>query len=315
MTEEPEESQESEQEGGSANKAEITEHDRRMQDLIVDYPEQAIALFVAEEAQRIDQRAEITSLRQEMSKYKLSRPLRRLDVPLEVKWSNGEREGIMFVIESETHAWAFNIYRLAHYCLDLSELRDLKRVVPVVVFLDRGYAAPELRLEGDQATYLAFWYRAFVLPAWHYSVYRDSDNIVARVCLPLMSYEGSEEKVDAYAYAVSGIRKLEPDPERQRKWIENVDTYTGLDENEQELLEQRYPQEVTEMTGIIERARDETRQERAVSTLLRQIELKYGSEAKEAYRERVEGASVEQLDEWLDRFAVADRVQDIFTDD
>ena len=56
-------------------------------------------------------------------------------------------------------------------------------------------------------------------------------------------------------------------------------------------------------------------EKRAASTLLRQIELKYGSEAKEAYRERVEGASVEQLDEWLDRFAVADRVQDIFTGD
>ena len=318
MTEEPEASQEPEEEEGSANKAEITEHDRRMQDLIVDYPEQAIALFVAEEAQRIDQRAEITSLRQEMSKYKLSRPLRRLDVPLEVKWSNGEREGIMFVIESETHAWTFNIYRFAHYCLDLSELRGLRRVVPVVVFLDRGSAPAELRLEGDQATYLAFWYRAFVLPAWHYSVYRDSDNIVARVCLPLMRWKGSEEKVDAYACALSGVRKLEPDPERQRKWIENVDRYAGLDENEQKMLEQRHPQEVVEMTGIIERARDETRQEtrqeEKVSDVLHLIERRFGPQAKEAYQARVEAGDVEQLERWFDRAIDAKTIEEVFTD-
>ncbi len=61
--------------------------------------------------------------------------------------------------------------------------------------------------------------------------------------------------------------------------------------------------------------KQEGSQQTAAKTLLRQIELKYGSVAKEAYRERVEGASVEQLDEWLDRFAVADCVQDIFTGD
>jgi len=124
--------------------------------------------------------------------------------------------------------------------------------------------------------------------------------------------------VDTYAYAVSGIRKLEPDPERQRKWIENVDTYTGLDDNEQELLAQRYPQEVTEMTGIIERARDETRQEtrqeEKASDVLHLIERRFGPQAKGAYQARVEAGDLDQLERWFDRAIDAKRIDEVFTD-
>ena len=292
-----------------------TEHDRRMQELIVNYPVQAIQLFAAEEAERIDQGARIISLRQEMEKHGLSRPLRRLDVPMRVEWSNGEREGLMFVIESETVASAFNIHRMAHYCLDLAEFEDLTRVVPVVVFLDRGAAPSELRLEGDRATYLTFWYRTFVLPGVHYSVYRDSDNIVARICLPLMGWKDPEEKVDVCAHAVMGIRQLESNPERQEKWIENVDRYTRLNDDELEQMRREYPQEGSAMAGLIDRAREETTQEANAKTLLRQIERKFGSEAKEASRARVEGAEIGELEMWLDRILDAECVEDVFSTD
>ncbi|MCG5531748.1 hypothetical protein LRD18_12970, partial [Halorhodospira halochloris] len=237
------------------------DHDRRMQELVLDYPEQALQLFAADEAERIDQGAKISSLRQEMSKHKLSRPLRRLDVPMLVEWSNGEREGLIFVIESESRSRAFNIHRLAHYCLDLSELKGLTRVVPVVVFLDSGSAPGELRLEGDQGVYLNFWYRSFVLPNHHYSVYQDSDNIVARISLPLMNWKNPQEKVAVCAKAVMGICELEPDPDKQLKWLENVDKYTDLNEDELEQLRREFPQEGSTMTGLVERTREETRKE------------------------------------------------------
>jgi hypothetical protein len=52
-----------------------------------------------------------------------------------VEWPDGRREAILFVLEEETEPARFSIHRLAHYCLDLSELLGTTRVVPVVIFL------------------------------------------------------------------------------------------------------------------------------------------------------------------------------------
>lgn len=46
----------------------------------------------------------------------------------------------------ETDPQRFSIHRLAHYCLDLSELFETERVVPVLIFLRRGAYAERLRL-------------------------------------------------------------------------------------------------------------------------------------------------------------------------
>ena len=114
------------------------DHDQNLKNAILDYPHQAVALFAAREAERIDEGAKVTPLRQEMPKERLGYPFRELDIPLLVEWSNGEREALMFIIEPEAQARKFDIHRLAHYCLDLSKLYGLHRVVPVMVFLDRG---------------------------------------------------------------------------------------------------------------------------------------------------------------------------------
>ena len=103
-------------------------HDQNLKNLIVDYPQQAVAFFAAREATRVDRRVKIRPLRQEMQKEKLRHRFRALDVPLLLEWSNGEREALMFVIEPEAQARKFDIYRLAHYCLDLSKLYVLTKV-------------------------------------------------------------------------------------------------------------------------------------------------------------------------------------------
>lgn len=65
----------------------------------------------------------------------------------------------------------------------------------------------------------------------------------------------------------------------------------------------------------VERGKKEGRQEGEINTLLRQIERKFGSEAKKAYQDRIEKASLGELDRWLDRFATADSVEQIFGDE
>ena len=87
-------------------------------------------------------------LRQEQLKERLGERFRELDVPLLVEWPDGRREALLFVMEEESAARRFSPHRLAHYCLDLSELIGTERVVPVVIFL-RGSGPPPKRYQSD----------------------------------------------------------------------------------------------------------------------------------------------------------------------
>jgi hypothetical protein len=72
---------------------------------------------------------------------------------------------LLFLIEEETEARRFSIHRLIHYCVDLAELLDTERVVPVVIFLRGAPRRRSLTLGGDRHTYLSFTYIACELAA------------------------------------------------------------------------------------------------------------------------------------------------------
>jgi len=131
-------------------------HDQNFKNLILDYPHQALAFFAAEEAAGIMADAEILPVRQEQLKQRLGDRFRELDVPLLVQWPDGRREALLFVIEEESDPRRFSIHRLAHYCLDLAELLETDRVVPVVIFLRGEANRRELALGGERHTYLSF---------------------------------------------------------------------------------------------------------------------------------------------------------------
>jgi hypothetical protein len=109
----------------------------------------------------------------------------------------------------ETEPSRFSIHRLAHYCLDLSELLDTQRVVPVVIFLHQGAFPERLRLGGDAGTYLDFRFQAYALPKVPAREHFDSPNLVARLNLPNMAYR-PDEKLEVYAKAMRGLTMLEP---------------------------------------------------------------------------------------------------------
>ncbi|MCG5531685.1 Rpn family recombination-promoting nuclease/putative transposase, partial [Halorhodospira halochloris] len=67
--------------------------------------------------------------------------------------------------------------------------------------------------------------------------------------------------------------------------------------------------------AVAEEWRQEGRLESKASDLLRLIERKFGSQAKRLYKERVEKASLEQLDHWFDRAIDAARVENVFAED
>jgi hypothetical protein len=284
-------------------------HDQNFKNLILDYPRESLAFFAAEEAGDGFAGAEITPLRQEQLKERLGERFRELDVPLLVTWGDDRREAIVFVLEEETDTRRFSIHRLAHYCLDIAELCDTDRVVPVVIFLRTGDVPTALDLYGDRHVYLRFRYLSCELAAIAAERYRDSDNIVACLNLPNMA-QPPGQRVEFYAAAVSGLERLEPNPDRRLKYLDFIETYAALDDDERTQYQQTHRPETNTMSAYFDRLRQEGRQQAASSIVLRQLQRKFGVLPQEVLS-RVEQADPDTLIEWSDRIITADRIDDV----
>lgn len=303
------------------------DHDQNFKNLILDYPREALEFFAAAEARGLDEGARITPVRQEQLKERLGERFRELDVPLLVEWPDGRREAVLFVLEEESEAGRFSIHRLAHYCLDLSELFETDRVVPVVIFLRGGRRRERLALGGDRHSYLSFRYLSCCLPDLRFERYRNSTNIIARLNLPNMAYEPAR-RVEVYALAVRGLLGLEPSTEKQLKYLDFIDIYTDLDDNERERYEREYRQEAENMSTFAERFRQEGKeqgiqqgieqgmqqgvQQGEAAILLRQLQRKFGTHAAEANRERLDQADPQTLLDWSERILTADTIDEVF---
>ena len=228
-------------------------HDQNFKNLILDYPRQALELFAPEEAAHLDDSVTFTPIREEQLKDRLSDRFLELDIPLLLEWPDGRREALLFVIEQHTDPGSFSVHKLARYSLSLAELFDTDRVVPVVVFLKSPRRAPEQIVLGNEFfDYLRFRYIRCVLPELPGEQYLESPNLVARLNLPNMHWP-PELKLAIYASAVRGLESLEGNPDKQAKYLEFIDIYAHIDNNERMLFEQNYRKEAATMTGFVER--------------------------------------------------------------
>ena len=233
-------------------------HDQNFKNLILDYPRQALAFLAEPEALDLPADVRITPIRQEQLQERLGERFRELDTPLLVEWPDGRRAALLFVIEEESNPDRFSIHRLAHYCVDLALLCETDRVVPVVIFLRGGPNRRSLELGSERHSYLSFTFISCELGDMPYRRYRDSTNLVARLNLPNMRYD-RDEKVDVYAAAVRGLSTLEPDPERQLKYVDFIDIYSALDDNERQRYLSDYPSEAKTVSSYFQQARQEGR--------------------------------------------------------
>ncbi len=205
----------------------------------------------------------------------------------------------MFVLEEESDPRRFSIHRLVHYCPDLGELYETDRVVPVVIFLRGQAPRRELVFGTERHAYLRFDFIAYELAAIAYEHFRDSDNIVARLNLPNL-HHAPRHKIDAYAQAVKGLVDLEDNPEKQLKYIDFIDIYADLDDNERAEYQHDYPDEAKTMSRFSERFIEQGRQEGETTILLRQLQLKFGV-VPEGVRRRIEHADPQTLQVWSER--------------
>ncbi|SJM89271.1 DUF4351 domain-containing protein [Crenothrix polyspora] len=272
-------------------------HDQNFKNLILDYPREALAFFAQEETGEDLNHARIIPIRQEQLKDRLGDRFRELDVPLLVEWPNGDREAIVFVLEEETQSNRFSIHRLAHYCLDLAELMETDRVIPVVIFLNAGTRRDSLRLGGDRHSYLEFHYLACDLKRLSASDYKDSSNIIARLNLPNMNYP-KQERLQIYLAAQLGLLQMEPNLNKQRKYVDFIDYYADLSEQEMIEYQTRYLNDKGEIMGFAQHFIQEGRQEGMYSLVTRLLRKKFGIQPKlDLLLAQLQTLPVEKLEE------------------
>ena len=310
-------------------------HDQNFKNLILDYPLDALAFFAPEEAPAPDDPVRIVPARQEQLKERLGNRFRELDVPLLVEWADGRREAVLFVLEEETDWRRFSLHRLAHYCLDLAELFETNRVVPVAIFLRAAEgASASLTLGTERRRYLTFDTLACKLKEIPAERWQHSDNLVARVNLPNM--QGSEHrKVEVYAEAIRGLLELERDGHKRAKYIEFIDIYAGLTDNEFRRYQRQYREDSSTMAGVISRAREEGMQrgmeqgmeqgiqqgiqqgmdqgrvEGERTILERQLRRRFGLLSPKV-AERLGQASAADLESWAENVLDASTLDDVF---
>ena len=290
--------------------AEPVSHDQNFKNLIVDYPREALAFFAPEEAPRPADIVRVVPVREEQLQERLGGRYRRLDVPLLAEWEDGAREAILFAVEEESDGQRFSWHRLAHYSLDLAEMFDTRRVVPVVVFLHKGAALGPLALGTGRHDYLTFDYLACALGDTPAEDWLDSDNVVARVNLPNMRVPAGG-RLEAYARAVRGLLDLEPDPNRREKYIDFIDIYADLSDNERRSYRERHPEESRMIVGANQRARDEGRREGERAVLERQIRRRFGA-LPPTVGARLGGASTADLEAWAENVLDAATLDEVF---
>ena len=294
-------------------------HDQNFKNLILDYPVQALEFFAGKEAGSDLSEARIIPLRQEQLVERLGDRFRELDTPLLVEWSDGRREAILFVVEEETQTSRFSIYRLTHYCLDLAELMETDRVVPVVIFLRSGDHRTYLRLGSDLCAYVECRYMECNLKSLPSVRYYDSNNIVARLNLPNMSYP-PQDRLEMYLAAQTGLVQLEACPEKQRKYTDFIDFYADLSEDEIALYRTSYLGEKGEIMGLSNILREEGRQQgiqqgiqQGRGMLVRILTHRFGPLPDWA-TQQLSSASPEQLDRWAERVLEAETIQGVLAE-
>ena len=178
--------------------------------------------------------------------------------------------------------------------------------------------------------YLTFEYVACRLAEMPAEDWLESDNVVARINLPNM-HVPRERRVEVYGEAVRGLLALEPDPRRREKYLEFIDIYADLDENERQSYRRRYPEEDDIMAGMFQRAREESMQlgieqgmsrgiERGMSRgrvegeralLRRQLRRRFGVLSRETVA-RVDHASPRDLESWAENVLDAGTLDEVF---
>ena len=133
--------------------------------------------------------------------------------------------------------------------------------------------------------------------------------------------------MDAYADAMRGLGAVETDPDKRAKYMEFIEVYARLSEDEKRRFESDYAEEKAAMAGFIQSAREEGRQEgrhegleRGVrqgrvqgerAVLERLLRRRFGL-LPPGVADRLRRASAGEIEAWADNVLDADTLDEVF---
>ena len=303
----------------SGEEKRLSSHDQNFKNLTVDYPLASIEFYAHAVFPRIEGNPTVRLLRQEQQKEQLSKHHRELDIPILLEWPDGDKALVIFAIEAESNPYKFDAARLAQYCLDLSRQHNTERVVPVVVFTKKGKFQEQLQLGTEDIGILHFQFIACQLPLLNYQDWHNSDNIVARLTLPLMRYP-QQEKLAVVNKSLQGLLTLEPNTAKQGKYIEFIEHYSQLDEEDIIEFKQRYPEEGNVMGGYYKRLVEESAKQSLQQgleqgerlLLLKLLKRRFTKQAAQAYENKLLQASSKDIERWAENILDAETIEEVF---
>src|SRR5699024_104366 len=159
-----------------------------------------------------------------------------------------------------------------------------------------------------------------------YDDWKNSDNLVARLTLPLMQYP-KEKKLEVLHHSMSALLTMESDDSLRGRYTEFVTHYAEV--NEADIIEYKriYPEEGETMTGYFAQVREEGieegvlkgrlegreegREEGLRAVLARQLKRRFAKDALQ-YESKVLTASLPEVERWLDNILDAQCIEDVF---
>jgi flagellar biosynthesis/type III secretory pathway protein FliH len=132
-----------------------------------------------------------------------------------------------------------------------------------------------------------------------------------------------EQRIDVHARAFQGLMRLEQDVNKQAKYLDFIDIYSRLSDNEQQRYKEKYPKEVKMMSNFAQRYQQQGlekglqqgmqqgMQQGESVMLLRQIEAKFGVPTADI-KQRVEAADSADLLQWSERILKAQSIDELW---
>ena len=190
-------------------------------------------------------------------------------------------------------------------------MNNSDRVVPVVIFLGEAASAPaSLTLGTEYQPYLTFDYLTCKLKSIPYERWQNSDNLVARLNLPNMRYQAGQ-KLEVCSQAYDSLLTLEQDRDKRAKYLQFIDFYAGLNDNELKQMQLKYLEDKPNMAGFAQHFRQEGRQEGERTVLERQLQRRFGTLSPEITKKLSEASSVD-LENWAENVLDAKTLDDVF---
>lgn len=303
-------------------------HDQNFKDLVLDFPQAALAFFLPQEDISLADDLIVTPIRQETTRRRLRHRTLLLDVPLRVEWWDGSRPPLVVLFEFESVTSRFDPHRLHEYLARLARMEKTLRALAVVIFLHRGKISNGLTMAGDHLPSIAFNWVTWQLGAMDARMYAEDANIIARLTSVCMRrQESAPSRVQVYGQAVRGLLTLTPDPGLHRKYLDFLEDYLSLDAEEWCLFEQLYDMESKSMGAFKERWLEEGRRqglEQGVaqgvaqgftqgeqSLLSRLLARRFGP-LDEATETRLRNATPDEINRWTDQILVARTLDEVF---